>query len=130
MHWLFHNLAWDIWAYLAGLVIAAFVVGVSAGQLRLVQEFIGKQPLPPQTIEGRPLSDPYVEQLTNTYNERVATLQKGIVDEEKSSWTLEGSYHREAADRLRRDLMQANNEYKSALAELRATREPNRKKIR
>ena len=49
LQWLFRHVPWSLWAMLGGILVAAFLLGVSATKLSIVQEWFG---LPVHTIQN------------------------------------------------------------------------------
>jgi hypothetical protein len=125
--WLFENLPWDLWMWLAGMVVAGFVLGTGVGQIEIVREFLGR-PTPkivdapkaiPQQLDTR------LQQLTEAHNQRLAGIDKGIIDAEaKAAANIDGIYYKDSADRLRQDRIAENETFARELALLRATIDP------
>ena len=126
--WLYHHIPVPIWATLVGLIIAAFMGGVTAGQTTFARELLGKE-TPAMTTPERPkLSSEElktrVDQLVQGHNESIKNLYTAIANEEKEAgqkyYTSEQQPHIDAAKRLKETLRQENERFEQQLRALKA----------
>lgn len=124
IRWLVEHVGWNQWAKAIGFVVAVFIGGLYMGQVGWVRELL---PLH-QTAEAIPDSQRKIEtqldQLTKGHNERMAELGKAVVEEEHfavdRNFGMDREQHRQAAERLRQDLKQENEEYNRSMERMKA----------
>jgi hypothetical protein len=119
--WLLRNVPIQVWLYLAGVLLAAFIGGAKAGQTSFIREILG---IPPVVVETQEKVQEQIGQLTRGHNNAVELITKGIEYQEELAATAsndsERKQHVDAASRLRQSLREENENFLKAVGELKS----------